>query len=67
MGKAENRGLGDPVSLGKRLRVSLISLVDVFMSSLSSFLGLLPVWRQWSYRGGSNGFGVLTAGLESWT
>lgn len=36
------------MALGKRTRDSLISLVDVLMSSVSSFLGLLQVWRQQS-------------------
>lgn len=48
MEKADTRGHGDPVFSGKKLRASLVSLVNVFMSSVSSFLGLLPVWRQWS-------------------
>lgn len=38
--KADNHGLGGPGTLGKMLRTSL--------TSLSSFLGLYQVWRQWS-------------------
>lgn len=61
--KAESHGLGGPVALGRRLKASLISLVQFVQCEFPP--GPLPRLKAAEHNGEINGLGVPDPGLET--